>query len=940
MRAHRFALACACFLALAATPAAAQYLPGIYISPPDGYQATAQLVPVQITWTHASYLIQGSRSIKLNGNEVKDDFSYAPAPQGPDEPALAFSRDTVSLTPGENILTAYICGGSGSVDCATETITLYYTAPPPPGNQEAPRLSFAPHSETFADFTAEAATASYSAPGYVSLGEQRALTLVYSSELAEPRPFVQLDVQDPSLVPASKFSIRARLAGTTTWSTLTSGLTETFYSNTGGTTNGISRLAVQLPLDALGGTPASGVYRVEVQVTSHWASGTPRSTLDTADVLVLSRRQSPYGTGWGVQGLQQAFPSAAGVLMDEGDGTASFFRQSGGNYVSPPGDPSSLSWAVGDSLVRTYPDGTRTVFGPVLPNSAPATRLHLYTATRLGQRVSYSYDAAGRLATVTDPAGRETALAYQANAAGTVLLRSVTSPGGRQLLVQRDSTNTIFYDADGVQGLRQTHSTSGRQSVLYPRTGGAWTTTYNAFGNLLLLYTPSITADGAWVRLITRFTRPREAVLPAANRGTSAAPLPRVLPDAPHTRIVGPRGDTTRVWSDRFGLPTRVIAPLGDTVEVERDAEGRPTRIVQDGDTTLVSYNADGTVRSSYDQAHEQMVNHVYEQLGGATFLRGTSQAGTDVTYHRGTLGQVDSIRVENLTVARFTYDADFQVRTATDAKGHTTEYFYDGNPWRNVDSVRVVTPTERQRASSTYDAYGRTSTVTDPLGRTTAFTYDERDRVTKQRAPGDSLTYRYGTHGLTAVIDALGREYGFVRNPMGWVDREVDPNGRHTVYTYDRGGNVTSVTDRTGRIFRSTYDLLNRQTLFVSAEGDTTRYGYDDPGKGWTWVRNAESADTLVYERRGGRLMHHHASMGGQRYEMNSDYDGAGRRNSLVTLRGTWWAPVWRDSTAYSYDDMGRLTSVLNPLNGATGVTYDNDGLPTNLYYPASAAR
>ena len=93
--------------------------------------------------------------------------------------------------------------------------------------------------------------------------------------------------------------------------------------------------------------------------------------------------------------------------------------------------------------------------------------------------------------------------------------------------------------------------------------------------------------------------------------------------------------------------------------------------------------------------------------------------------------------------------------RTATDARGHTTEYFYDGNPWRNVDSVRVVTPTERQRASSTYDAYGRTSTVTDPLGRTATFTYDDRDRLTKQRAPGDSVTYRYGTHGLTAVTAA-----------------------------------------------------------------------------------------------------------------------------------------------------------------------------------------
>jgi hypothetical protein len=448
MRTRRIAAAAAWVLALAATPAAAQSLPAIHISPPDGTEAGPS-VPVEVSWSHETMLNASSRSITLtNGagtSNVTSGFTYEPRPQVPDGPAAAISRNTLVLAAGVNTITAYICGGSGG-DCASETSRVTYTPPPPPVNHAAPEISLSPHSDFYRDYTAEAATASYSAPGYVSMGQPRALTLGYSSALADPQVFLQVDVRDPSLTPATRLSIKVRPQGGSTWLTLTNGLTEAFYA--GATTAGsVSRLAAQVPLSAFGPGAESGLYKLEAEVTSHWTNVSPavtRTAIQVVKVPVLSRRRSPYGPGWGVQGVQQAFPSADGVLIDEGNGTVRYFYVQNGSYVSPPGDESTLAWVPGDSLVRRYPDGTRAVFGPVLAGSSPQVRQHLYTASLLGQRVSYAYNGA-LLQTMTDPAGLQTVLAYAANAAGTVLLSAVTSPGGRQITLTHDSINTWVY---------------------------------------------------------------------------------------------------------------------------------------------------------------------------------------------------------------------------------------------------------------------------------------------------------------------------------------------------------------------------------------------------------------------------------------------------------------------------------------------------------------
>ena len=78
---------------------------------------------------------------------------------------------------------------------------------------------------------------------------------------------------------------------------------------------------------------------------------------------------------------------------------------------------------------------------------------------------------------------------------------------------------------------------------------------------------------------------------------------------------------------------------------------------------------------------------------------------------------------------------------------------------------------------------------MTDPAGRVTTYSYDLLNRLLKERAPGDSVTYVPSARGLYQVRDAAGKVYTFNRNLLGWVESEADAQGRTTSYRYDAGG-------------------------------------------------------------------------------------------------------------------------------------------------------
>src|SRR5207302_8276992 len=130
------------------------------------------------------------------------------------------------------------------------------------------------------------------------------------------------------------------------------------------------------------------------------------------------------------------------AVVVEGDGSAVYFANPSGSFVSPAGEfttliPSNLSGSSG--WARQYPDSTKVVF-----NSAG---LMTRVLDRFGNRDSVVYDASNRVSTLLDPLNLAITLAYDANG-----LTSIQDPGGRVTDVVVDASRrlTTVTDPDNV----------------------------------------------------------------------------------------------------------------------------------------------------------------------------------------------------------------------------------------------------------------------------------------------------------------------------------------------------------------------------------------------------------------------------------------------------------------------------------------------------------
>jgi YD repeat-containing protein len=183
------------------------------------------------------------------------------------------------------------------------------------------------------------------------------------------------------------------------------------------------------------------------------------------------------------------------------------------------------------------------------------------------------------------------------------------------------------------------------------------------------------------------------------------------------------------------------------------------------------------------------------------------------------------------------------------------------------------------------YDALDRAISTTDAVGQTTSMTYDRVGNLLSITDPDQNRTsYTY---------DALDRQL-----------TDINQLGLSRVYTYDAVGNQTSMVDRNGRKTSYRYDALNRQTQEIwldtsNAPIHTFDRSYDAASQ-LTAIGDPDSRYTYTYDR-AGRLI---------------TADNTGTPNTAIVL------------LSYGYDAVNNLTSVTDTINGqlagTTAYTYD----------------
>ncbi|MEJ3748088.1 RHS repeat-associated core domain-containing protein [Actinomycetes bacterium KLBMP 9797] len=254
------------------------------------------------------------------------------------------------------------------------------------------------------------------------------------------------------------------------------------------------------------------------------------------------------------------------------------------------------------------------------------------------------------------------------------------------------------------------------------------------------------------------------------------------------------------------------------------------------------------------------------------------------------------------------------------------TQFVYDG-AGREVAEVFKVEGVEKWRTTTTYG--GNWVREDPPAGDTpTTEVFDVEGRPTELRqhknaSEHDTTRYTYTKAGQVATVaDAAGNVWRHQYDLRGREIRVDDPDMGTSTMTYDDEDQLLTTTDSRGRTTAFKYDALGRTT--ATFDGSTsgtklTEKTYDSLGEGLP-VASIRYANGHAY-----------------RSEVTG-YDERGLvTGTAVTIPAVEGALAGRYESTPHFNDVGQVTAVTQPgVGGLPGETlrtgYDELGLPVSL--------
>ena len=440
-------------------------------------------------------------------------------------------------------------------------------------------------------------------------------------------------------------------------------------------------------------------------------------------------------------------------------------------------------------------------------------------------------------------------------------------------------------------------------------------------------------------------------------------------------KVTDPFGVVTTYTYDANGNATSVSDPYLSGLVTFDDKDRDVNMTFSDGVSITSTYGIDDmplVVESTTGERHERLLNTA-GQVRGVEFTGGVQ---VDYSYNSdGLLSKmsqpigdteldIEASKVQSRTDVRgntvnFEYDSMGRITQQTNSLGHTVR--------QTVDEANRVRSMTNERNKTWLMSYEPNKTIiTDPLNRTEELEFNshglplrlrrangavqeitylhtdpyadpESTPATLTDIGGRTISYGYNSHGhpilytnhnqeeytmtwndrlgvLTSVTGPAGNSRGFSYDTLGRLEVVTFGDGGTLGFTYDAGGRIQTKTRPSGTRFDFTYDAAFNNTGWTTTAGEsvgmvwntaaqltsttdatgTTSYGYDGPD-----LETITNADGSV---------------------MTYDHDVLGRLKSVTVTAG-----AHTQSTTYGYDEVGNLTSVIDPNNLETTMTYDD---------------
>lgn len=657
------------------------------------------------------------------------------------------------------------------------------------------------------------------------------------------------------------------------------------------------------------------------------------NSLDTSDTVL--------GHGWSAQaasplrlGAALDFhpnPNPTEVTLPDGDGTSHTFRkQEDGSWKAPAGVHYLLEQGTG---VDCTPDKDGD------PKAWSLTR---------PDRTRFFFDCDGYVTSTVDKNGNTQLFTYEerkSNNKPVKFLRYITDPAGRQSLTLDYYSKAESSNPKIIDHLKSMTDISQRKLTFEYSDKGLLTKLTDGAGSSqpkVFLFEYDATQGNKNVKLV-RTTDPRGNSTSLDYYYPNEGEDPKFHWYAQQiTDRLG--GNTGFVYTDTDGtagsvIETKVTDAENHVTTQVLDGYGRATQITNaKSETTKLNWDADNNV-TRLEEANGAVSTWVYDQKTGYPLEQKDAEAnknGTPAriyTYSTGLNGHIADLFQKRSPEGRtwqFGYDLRGNLTSVTDPKGLATatpddytaksEYDTYGQLTKSIDANGHAT------VNSDFQAIGFPATITDATNARSTFVYDDRGNVTKvTNAKGAVVTQTYDTFArpLEKKEPKDQASGDLITTPAPVYDandnitRTVSPNGslsdsvydkadqlsaatmpgdeatdpvRRTTATYDKVGNVVTITDPRGN-----------ETPTVGDHTSTTRY-------------DAVYQPVEMMDSDGGKV--------------TTAYDSVGNVVKVSDPKKNASADPDDYTTSFSNDLNHRVVKTTDAIGNFTTVSYDLDGL------------
>jgi YD repeat-containing protein len=615
----------------------------------------------------------------------------------------------------------------------------------------------------------------------------------------------------------------------------------------------------------------------------------------------------PFGAGWSF--------TLGDSLTTNPDDSLVLRRASGHIDEFAPGVPSASSSAffavtsTTDTLVQSS-NGTYTLSNPTSTTTrvfSPDGRLlaiqdsgvtrvsvnynssnRLTGASYRGRSLSFSYDAAGHVTSISDSAGRSVAYSYTADG---------------HLAQQTNADGTIVaYQYDGSGNLVSIGYAGGQIAIAY-------------------LSDPPYTS-------VKSVTTPDGAVRQYS-----------VPNDPTQIQVTDGSGNASLYVSDPAGLLLSSTDPAGNTFSYTYDTSGRRIHTVDpNGDTASFTYDANGNLVGITDGAG----NHWSADYTAALPAHITDPNGNIWAFKYDSFGNLVGVTNPAGGVVSAVRSASGEITGITDPRGNKTSYQYDANGLMAtfIDALNGTW-------SYQYDSAARAVSRTDPGGSVLQAGYDVGNRITGLTAGNVQIAFdfsgiqRDSLNRLVSYTDSFGNQVAYTYNAAGQLAGMTLPGGNTVTYQYDQAHRLSQVSDWLGNFALYRYDAAGWPLSVTVSGGPIAVQQYDaahnlraivstgpdgSPVAGYRYTLDANANRTAVsalepftaavsfpsYSTAYDAADHPLTRSDGQIYT----YDA---RGNLTAIQGS-------GNVTLGYDVFGRLQSFNS--DASTTYAYDSTGL------------